>query len=487
MDSRFVVPLFLAIAAPAHAGELSLADALAGVSSVRSVQTAALQRASAEAAVLQAAGAFDPDLSWTTDASGNAASGYVAGYPVDSRSTGVDMGLTVQGELPSSTTWSVSMDLGYDTTTTVSELAGDATEQVRSNWDGLVSLTVGQDLLAPLRRSDLSIRRRQAQDAADVAALQAAQAEEDALEAVADLWWTWAAAWRQTRTAEAALASAERLVGSTQALADEGQVAQLEVRRVEADRLDAERTTLQARTAERQAADALLSRLGLPFDAALTPSGSGAIAAGSLDVHDAEAQAVDADLDVAIARRQVQTEQTDLRDARATWLPSLDLSGTVGVASLADTAATAVTALGTDPLPRWGVGLSVSVPLGGRAARGAVQTASAQLGVAELAVDDAEAAARLAIRAALDDMALARASVALTTAQLDVARQTEDGEQARLEEGLTRLDDLLDARHARVQAEVAVIDAEADRARAELAVLRRLGRLGDLAATGGTR
>lgn len=466
---------------PASAGELTLTEALAQVPAVRSVRTAQTLLDTADAGLLQAQAAFDPRMSVTSEATGSSTSGYIAGYPMDSTSSGTQSGIALTGTLPTATTWAVDTSLSYTSTTTTSQLGDVASEQVRKNWAGLVSLSVTQDVLAPLRTSSTAIQRRQARESADVAELEARQAVEEAVETVAARWWTWSAAHRQADVADRALEEVERLLVETRARAEEGELADLEVTRVETQHLQARRAALAAEADARQAGDALATLLGLPHDPDRVPGGPGAIAAGGIAVGAAESMALANDLGVAIARSELQASQAGARDARAVALPTLDLTGSVGVASLTEGASTAISALATDPLPRWAVGMQLGVQLGGRAARGSIDSARAAVTRAVLALEQAEDDVRLAVRVALDDVELSRSAVELAAAELQVAKATEAGEQARLDEGLTRLDDLLSARDDRMAAEVSLVDAEADRARAELALLRHLGRISELA------
>lgn len=472
--------LSLLLIPSASAEELSLADALAQAPAVRSLRAAQARSEAAEAATAQAAAAYDPQLSVGAETSGSSTSGFIAGYPMQSTALGGSGSVGLSGVLPTSTSWSLETSLGYDSSTTISSIGGVDSEQTQSFWDGLVSLSLSQDLLAPLRSSSTEIQRRQAQEAATLSELQAEQAGEAAVELVAERWWAWSAAYRSAETAARALDEAERLAESTRAEAEEGRLAPLEVSRVEAELLSAQRSLRAADAEVRQTRAALLSALDLPDDTDLTPGGSGNIAGGEVSLADAEALALSSDLDVAMARADVEAQRAALRDAQAARLPSLDLGASLGVGSLADDPGSAVQALAGDPLPRWSVGVELGVPLGGRAARSGVDAQAAALSVAELDLAEAEASARLAAQVALDEVTLARSDVALAEAQLALARATEAGEQARLDEGLTRTDDLLAARSERLDAEAGVIDAEAERARAELALLRQIGRLGEL-------
>ncbi len=469
----------VALATPAWGRELSLEEALSHVAGNRDLRTVQRSEDAARAQQIVARSSFDPTLSASTEVSGVESSGFVAGFPMDSTALSSSSSVSVGGTTSTGTGWEIGADLGYNHMTTVSSLGGVDSEQVRSNWNGLVDLTLSQDVLAPFRQSDTAIAARQASERVGTAELASQQAQQDAVVAIADAWWTWSSAHRLAQTAQRALEEAEALEQQTIARHDEGDVAQLEVSRTTAERLAAEQQVWTTRADVRSAADQLLLTMGEAPGQSIEPIGEGAIAGGETDVQASVQVALQANPDVAAARAEVDIAEHALRDARRSDLPDLTASGSVGMASLSDDAMAALGDLATDDgLPRWAVGLDLSVPLGGRASRGAQRSAEAELDIAELALASVEEQVRTDVRAAVDAVDTSRVGVELALALLDVARQTEAGEQARVDEGQSRLDDLLTARNARLDAEADLVAAQADRARAELNLLRLEGRLG---------
>lgn len=468
-----------ALAPSAWGRELSLEEALTHATANRDLRTVELQAAAARRGEGVARAAFDPTFVASTEVSGVDSAGFVAGFPMDSTSLGSTSTVGLRGSTSTGTAWEVGADLGYDHMTTVSSLGGVASEQVQKTWSGLVDLTVSQDVLAPFRQSATAIAARQASEQVDAAELAARRAEQDAVLAIADAWWSWSSAHRLAERSERAAVEARALEAQTQARHDEGQVAQLEVSRTTSERLAAERDVLSARAELRAAADRLLLVMGEAPGQAIEPAGEGAIAGGAVDLDGSLRRAMDANPDIAAARAEVDFAENALRDGRRSALPELTASGSLGMASLSDDAMAALGDLTSDSgLPRWAVGLDLSMPLGGRAARDTRGRAEAELDIAELALTSAEEELRADVRVAVDAVATGRVGVALAMARLEVASQTEVGEQARVDEGESRLDDLITARNARLAAEADVVEAESERARAELNLLRLEGRLG---------
>jgi outer membrane protein TolC len=467
------------VAAPAWGREVSLDEALSYASANRSARAVERQEAVARATLGGARSAFDPTLSASTELSAVDSAGFVAGFPTEASSIGSDSSVSIGATTSTGTTWELGADLGYQNMTTLASFGGEPTEQVQTNWSGLVDLTLSQDLLAPFRQSDSAVAARQAGERLGSAELATLQARQDAVVTIAQAWWTWSSAVRLADTAERALGEAVALEAQTQARFDEGDVARLEVSRTRSARIGAAQDLLVAQVDVRAAADQLLLAMGEPPGQAIEPVGDGAVAGGETDPERSLARALEANPDVVIARADVAIAESALRDARRAALPELTAAGSVGMGSLSSDALGALQDLATeDGLPRWAAGLDLSVPLGGRAARSERSGAEAELDIAKLTLASVEEQLRADVRAAVDAVVAGRAAVELAWAQLEVAEETEAGEQARVDEGESRLDDLIAARNARLDAVAAVVAAESDRARAELQLLRLEGRLG---------
>ena len=137
----------------AHASEgISLADALAGAvrnnADLRAAQ-AAVEAADAE--VLTAEGAFDPDAAASTGVERAESQSFLAGYPMSSSTEVWSSNLGLSGELATGTSWSVSVEMARQTSSTQTSLGGATTTRDADYWASSVGLTVRQDLLALLR------------------------------------------------------------------------------------------------------------------------------------------------------------------------------------------------------------------------------------------------------------------------------------------------------------------------------------------------
>lgn len=472
--------LLLLLTLGAEARELSLLEALGAVDDNRDLQRTVLDEDSARAQVQGASASFDPTLTADASASGQDSSGFIAGYAVDSSSSSLDASSRLQGSTPTGTTWSVGASLANAHTLTLSTFSDGVTEQERNIWAGLVDLQLSQDLLAPFRRQDEAIALRQAREQLAIAELNSVAARSQAAVDIAEAWWTWASAVDAASVAEAALEEARELEALTAAWHEEGDVAKLEVDRVRAARIGAEQTLSEARLTVRTTADSLLLAMGERPGQELEPEGEGFVGGGPVNLDHSLARALAQNLDLLVLRAEVDAATQGVRDARGQLLPELNASGSLGMGSLAESASGALTQLVTDGLPQWSAGLELTVPLGNRAARAEREQARASEAQSQLDVLQAEDRVQAEVYAAVGGVEQARRAVELSRQLLAVAEETEAGERARVEEGVSRLDDLLAARTARLEAAGDVLAAERDRALAELELLRVEGRLGGI-------
>ncbi|MDP2309695.1 MAG: TolC family protein [Pseudomonadota bacterium] len=471
--------LTLLLLSSAYAAEgISLADALAGAiqgnADLRAAQ-ASVDAASAD--VLTAEGAFDPSLGASAGTARSESRSFLAGYPTSSSTSAWSADADLSGELPTGTSWSLSTEIARQSSDTETSLGGVSSEQETDYWASSVGVTVRQDLLAVLRPTDAREAVRRASERADQDEMAALEARQTALAGVADAWWSWKTATERAALAERSVESALALERVTEVWVEEGQAEALELARVRTERLATEQEAAETKAAAVTAGDALLIAMGRDPGADIAPQGEGAPhAPASRDVREHLATASSQSPAISRLDLQLAAARAATRDVRYDGLPSLALTGSAGVTSLDTSASGALRDLaGDDAMPTWAAGLEMSVPLGGRAARGSRQKGGADVRSAEIALDAAERALEADVRAALRDVETAERTLTLATERLEVSRQAEAGERARTEEGLRRTDQLLDAVNAREQAEQDVLDARLDAWRATVQVARLEG------------
>ncbi len=486
--SSLAAALALALAAgpPAHAADrdLSLPRALSlALDHHPDLLAAGINRDSVAASVEGAKGAFDPTLSANSTWQRAESAGFVAGAPVNATSTTWQSGLSLGGVLGTGTSWSLGSTLDRNQTDTLSSFGGVQNTQVQDTWAGGLTFGIRQDLLAPLRSSAQRQGLRRGALQLDEAEISRRQTVEMALDEVATAWWTWVRAEETLRVASSAEASAAALEATIQEWLTEGITTAVELSQVRASRLEAELNRVSGEASVRDSQRRLQRLLGAPLPP-LTGAGAAALLSQPIPTEDT---VLNSNLSIALAQAELRRQQQERRWAGGDMLPTVDVLAEAGVRSLQDSAGAATSALvGSDALPSTAVGMELSVPLGNRTARANRSQAELAVRQAKLTVQTISDTVLSEYESALDARETATRQVALATARLAHAQAAEDGERARIAEGMLRTDQLLDAVDDRLSAEAAVIDAKAAVAAASIDLLRLEGNLAALAQMGGT-
>lgn len=475
-------PFFLImLGLPAVAAQpLTLAEALAqALGGSPELRAAELAVDAAVASETDASAAFSPTLTASTELGSAETANFIGGFPTTTSSRDWSGEAAVGGSLGTGTDWSVETALRNQSFSTTTELGGVPTDIDQSTWASSAGVTLQQDLLVLLRPTAARSALRQAVEAHDIATTEALAQRQDTLAAVGELWWDWTEATASLAVAERSLEAARALESVTMAWVEEGSAEAVEGARVRADRLQQELAVRTARAEVEDARDALLVGIGLSpgIDVvAAGPTGARTLPVGTLDEHRVRMNENRADLRALEA--EVEAAGGLVTDARWDRLPSLSAVGSAGIASLESAPSQAVTALTTsDRLPSWSAGLELSLPLGGRAARARQASASVAVRQAELSLEAARREADAALQAALRGIELATASLDLARQRVEVARLTEDGEQARVDAGSRRLDELVEAAQDREDAELTALEAEVGLWRAHLRLAQVEGRV----------
>lgn len=430
----------------------------------------------AEASELTARGVFDPTLTVGWDRTQQSNKTYLGGFPMSSTANGNSGDLGISGELPTGTSWTFTSRLAYTNSLITTDLGAGADASEVVNWQANTGLTLRQDVLALLRPTAASVARRQAIEAEDQAVLQALEARQSALAEVAGAWWSWESAVAQREVSARALDEAAQTVRVTEVWREVGQTDDTELARVRAAELAARIALMQAEAAAQRAADALLVSLGQAPGADIVPGASWTPTPPSADLSAHLSRAREANPGLARQRIVEEAAEEAARDRRYDRLPSVSVYGQVGRSSLESDPSSALRALTSpDGFPTLAMGADLSVPLGTRAAAGRQQSADLNAERARIALADAERSLDASVRAAYRDWQTAAQSLQLAQARLDVAAQTEAGEQARLDAGSRRTDQLLSARADRQDAEVELLAAERELLSAQLELARLEG------------
>jgi outer membrane protein len=459
---------------------LSYDEALDGA--VRSnpvVAQAQVAEEQARAALTTAWGPFDPSLLVEGQWSRSSQRGFLQGYPFAVTSRGWDLGTSVGGALPTGTQYALSTVLESDYSRYVTDFGGAEGETIQDAYTANVYASVTQELLRGSRMSYNLQNVTLARLAIDAAHLSGEQQRQQALATTSEAYWTWVYRVRlEAISAEAVTVAREALrVGAVRVAA--GDLAPVERTRLEAALVQAEADTLDASNLSRDAADALLLLMGeTPGQDVLPATEPGAVPDLPLDVQKAVEVALVQNLDLALARSDVETARAEATHARRATRPSLAVTGAAGAGAQDITPGAAAAGLfADDAVPTVLVGGAFAVPLGNRTARGGRDTAVAALRSAELTVIALERSVRAQVEQQVRILTSARRRVELADANLRLAIETLAAEEALATAGRSIQRDVLLARNSADLARAEVAKAQTDYRVAQSELLRLQGQL----------
>lgn len=420
-------------------------------------------RSSAEGGLLGAKAVWDPGFTSGVNTSNSAQQGRFQGVPTlfESASTGWDAALSQS--LPSGTAWQVSWD---NTRSTQSgSFAGVEIEEALT-WQSQLNLSLTQQLLKGHRLS-YNLRTVQAARASlDAAEAQLLSQRQDVLGAVAGAYWDLAYAQAARAVAEQAVGVAEEERRIVAALVDNGSLAPVELTRVDAALAQARIARIDADITLAAAQDALALLLGMPGGAGLDADTPVSDLPMGLNVTSEEAAevALAQNPSLQTMRLSVDNAERAYQNARHGQLPSLSVTGNLGLLGFEDTQdgadptySAAVAEMLSGDFTTTYVGMDLSMPLLSRAERGQVQSESANLSRARTALEAEERAVAQQVAAAVRELESARRKVELAELNLRLAEETLAAEKARQAAGRAIQKDVLAAQQARDQAEVDLV------------------------------
>ncbi|HCH64212.1 MAG TPA: hypothetical protein DFR83_15520, partial [Deltaproteobacteria bacterium] len=346
----------------------------------------------ADGALLAARATFETTLNANTSSSSTVTqSPQLQGVNIDDRNS--NFGTTLARYFPTGTTTSLSWQTRQSTTLYLAENQS-ALDQLRNfglinediRYQSSLVATMRQSLLEGFRMSANLQGVRNAQRARDQADATRLRTRQEILAQTARAYWE---LWYQRRRVDIAeqglqVAREEQRIVSLKV--EQGTLAQVEQVRVDATVVQAESNLLAAKTGARAASNTLQVLVGgfpgtelalttdpvEPRDLSLDPE---AVVQSALD-NNPELQAL---------RLVSSNSELNVIDARHRRLPQLDVNGSFGLIGLDQAPASntnvgmgsANTNMFQGDARTWSVGADVSVPLGNRADRGAIDQAKA--------------------------------------------------------------------------------------------------------------
>ena len=440
-------------------------------------------RDQAEGGLIAARGQFDPvystNFNWRTSTQRQLFQ--QLGILVDFTAQGWTFTQSLNGNLPSGTSYNVDFNLGRDIVESDSPFGGD--DNKNDNFTSSVQATVTQELLRGLRFQFNAQNVVSARTSLEVAELQLEVQRQEALYSAAEAYWGWV---YQTELHEIALNSvavAEEALRIGKLQVETGQLAPVEGTRLEAALVQAQQSALDAANTAEQAANVMLLAMARdPADVVAPGTQPGDVPAVELDPSAAVEVALVQNLDLLVARKNLDQAKIDVANARHSTLPSLSATATGSVGSLRTAACPETTtatpsqnpsscvqgnaiqtvgALGAeDNQPAFTLGARFSIPIGNRASRGDVVRSTGLRWQREQELAALERQIGAQVEEQVRSLQSARQRMELADANRRLAEETLSAEEALASAGRTLQKDVLEAR------------TEVDRTKAEAAKAR---------------
>lgn len=508
--------LGLAVTTTAHAQArpVTYAEALRGATANNGLLVAATHgRAQAEAAVRGAQGVFDPLYTLSAFTTRERDSGIDDGFPFETSSRNWLLSTGLTGVTSTGTSYDLALSLArdrtdIDTTGLVEDPACTSADPQEcfvlrqltitgDNYYSDASINITQQLLRGVRYrynlQNVTIARAELTSAE----LLVEKQRQDTLYAASEAYWNWVYQHQLYLNAVQSVGVAEEALRVGRAQVDRGQIAPVEVTRLEAALVQAQQTEIDTHNLDRLAANTVMLLMGQPPDSEVMPASTpGDVPALELDPTKVLEVAKAQNLDLAIARQELETARIQLANAKHGVLPSLAATvgagvgnqrcapGTEGAGELCvvGNAVDAIRglALSSGPgaaQPYLTIGGVFTAPIGNRAARGDRDMAEALVMQRQREVEDLERQVAASVDEASRTLQSARQRMDLADANLRLAEQTLAAEEALAAVGRSIQKTVLEARAA---VELAKADAAKSRTDYRLAQAKLLALQGQL-------
>ena len=447
--------------------------------------TARMARQQADGGVRSSQGQFDPTYTLDGSFRRSTSQGFFQGFPFSSTSQTWNINNQLAGTLGTGTTYALNAGLDRNLSTFVTEFVPGqpGAEQTQDVFTSNLNVSVTQQLLeGVLYRYNIQNVTR-AKQQLTTAELNEAKALQDALYTAAEAYWNWVYTNELLRISGESVSVAEeaRRVGQLQV--EQGTLAPVEGTRLEAALVQSQQAELDATTTAEQAANALLLALGESPNQPIVPATpAGDVPPDEIDAQAAIQVAMAQNVDLMVARATLELAELDLGNAKHALLPSLSATGAAGVAAQDETSGAALSGLtDEDNQPFVSIAGQFSVPIGNRAARGARDTNAALVSQRKRELADLERSITAQVEQQVLSLQSARRRMELADANLRLAQQTLEAEEALASAGRNIQRDVLEARTELDRAKAEAAKARTDYRLAQAQLLRLQGQLDRMA------
>lgn len=492
-----VIVAALLLGGAAHAERpLTYSEALrAAIEANPTLNRTSFSEQEAEASLVASQGIFDPTYSLDANWRNARFRGIDSqlGLPFEGSNRRWNLTNNLAGSFSTGTSYNLSAGLTNDSVNSTVDLGGVESvdnEQVQFQSDASASVTqqLLKGVIAKYNLQNVTISRQ----SYTVAQLSTERAQQETLATAAESYWNWVYQSNLRDIGQESVTVAEEALRVGKLKVEAGELAPVEETRLEAALVQAQATALDAFNAAEMAANALLLVMGESPDQEVIPATQpGNVPDMELDAAAATEVAMNQNLDLAVARANVETAEISQTTAKHGRLPSLSATLATGVSGLSNQEtnlngrvtkeASVGEALGnltgTESQPFYSIAGNFTVPLGNRAAKGEADRTGYAVYRSRNELEELERSVAAQVEEQVRALESARRKVELADANLRLAEVTLKAEEALSDAGRSIQKDVLEARN-----EVARAKAEATRARtdyrvAQVALLKLQGQL----------
>ena len=421
---------------------------------------------SARASLTQSWATFEPRLSTSTSYSNTVSQAFIQELNLfaDVTSTSDNYTLGINSYLPTGTTLGLNL-FGQDqiSTTDFSALGVDEPQESRNALTTMTA-SLSQSLLQGFRTTYNLSGVRNAKRALTNAEAQAYSRRQQLLADAANAYWS---LYYQRKLVDISretldITQEERRV--VIARIEQGDLAPVERARVEAASLEAQSNLLTVEGNAAGAAESLMLLLGVdPGSSVLLSSVPAPTESTVPSIEESFSDALDNNATMRQLRESQQSAQENLADARHALLPELTGSASYAVSGREEGGfSDAIAEMVAGDLRTWTLGAELSIPLGNRADRGAIEQRLAELTRATSALEAYERTLAQQVRAQIRAVTVAKLQIDLAEANLRAAEETLSADRALRDAGRAIEKDVLasirDVENARVSLEKSRVD-----------------------------
>ncbi|MCE1228464.1 MAG: TolC family protein, partial [Firmicutes bacterium] len=364
--------------------------------------------------------------------------------------------------------WGGNLKLSYDPSYRYSwSQTSTGTSSTSNPYDGTLTATYSQSLLRNFGRIANESRLIVARKTSQAADFNYQLAIINLVANTESMYWDMVYALRNLENKRLALALAEKQLKENRIRVEVGTLAPIEVTSAEASVAQREQEILVAEAQARNAKDALLNMVYADSHkaSALEPADAPILVPSPLSAEAAEKMALERRVELKSAQLDLESRQILEQAAGNRLLPQLDAYASYNGNAASQIPSEGLSAVNKDlfgsKYPGYSLGLTFSMPIGNRAAKGSQIQARASRRSSELALRDLRQNISLEVRTAFRNMEAAQKSVKAAEKTRVFREKDLDAEQKKYENGmstnflvLSKQNDLDSARAAELQAQI---------------------------------